>query len=223
MEPLLPRTVDGYLDDLVTAQLHDPVLVDMERRASELDFPIVGRATGRYLELTTQIAGARRVIELGSGFGYSTYWFARGVGEDGEVIGIDGDADNARLAEDHLRRAGLWERTETRVGDALRVFAEIDGPLDIVFCDVDKDGYPAVWEAVAERLPVGGLFICDNVLWYGRVAGLAPTGQDPEVAAAQAAVAPAVAAMTREVVNDPRYVSSIVPIRDGLLVARRNS
>lgn len=223
MEPLLPRVIDGYLDDLVTAQHHDPVLTEMERRASERSFPIVGRAAGRFLELITLTAGARRVVELGSGYGYSAYWFARGVGEDGEVIGIDADEANTRLAEDYLRRAGLWERCEMRTGDALDHLAQIDGRIDLVFCDVDKGGYPAAWAAVADRLEVGGTFVCDNVLWYGRVVGLAPDGQAPEVAASQAAVAPDVAGMTREVVNDPRYVTSIVPIRDGVLVARRVS
>ncbi len=221
MDPLLPRAVDDYLDELVTAQLYDPVVMEMERRASATGFPIVGRAAGRYLELTTHMAGARRVVELGSGYGYSSFWFARGVGEGGEVIGIDHDPQNAHLAESYLRRAGMWERCATRTGDALEQLAAIEGTIDLVFCDIDKDGYPAAWEAVADRLEVGGLFVCDNALWYGRVAGLAPTDQDAEVAAAQAAVAPAVAAMTREVVNDPRYLTSVVPIHDGLLVAQR--
>lgn len=221
MDPLLPRAIDGYLDDLVTAQLYDPVVMEMERRASETGFPIIGRAAGRYLELTTRMAGVRRVVELGSGYGYSSFWFARGVGQDGEVIGIDGDPEHARLAEDYLRRTGMWERCSTRTGDALEEFAAIDGPVDLVFCDIDKGGYPAAWAAVADRLEVGGIFVCDNVLWYGRVAGLAPTDQDAEVAAAQAAVTADVVAMTREVVDDPRYLTSIVPIRDGLLVAQR--
>ncbi len=221
MDPLLPRAIDGYLDDLVTAQIHDPVVMEMERRASETGFPIVGRAAGRYLELATRMIGARRVVELGSGYGYSSFWFARGVGDGGEVIGIDGDPGNARLAEGYLRRAGVWDRCSTRTGDALEELAGIDGAIDLVFCDIDKDGYPAAWAAIADRLEVGGLFVCDNVLWYGRVAGLAPAEQDTEVAAAQAAVTADVVAMTREVVNDPRYVTSIVPIRDGLLVAQR--
>ncbi len=221
MDPLLPRAVDDYLDELVTAQLYEPVVMEMERRASATGFPIVGRAAGRYLELTTRMAGARRVVELGSGYGYSSFWFARGVGEHGEVIGIDHDPENARLAEGYLRRAGMWERCATRTGDALEQLAAIAGTIDLVFCDIDKDGYPAAWGAVADRLEVGGLFVCDNVLWYGRVVGLAPSDQDAEVAAAQAAVAPAVTAMTREIVNDPRYLTSIVPINDGLLVAQR--
>src|SRR4029450_13357579 len=87
-----------------------PVLVGMEARATEHGFPIVGRATGRYLELAARSVGARRVIELGSGYGYSAYWFARAVGADGEVICTDGDADNARLAEEYLTEAGLWDR-----------------------------------------------------------------------------------------------------------------
>jgi caffeoyl-CoA O-methyltransferase len=72
-------------------------------------------------------------------------------------------------------------------------------------------------------LEVGGTFVCDNVLWYGRVLGLQPAEQDPEVAASQARVTDAIVAMTREVAEDPRFVSSIVPIRDGVLVALRVS
>ena len=221
MEPLLPRRIDGYLDDVVSAQLHDPLLVDMERRASELGFPIVGRAAGRFLELTARMAGAQRIVELGSGFGYSAYWFARAVGDDGRIVCTDGDPDNAEVAEAYLRRAGVWDRIDYRVGDALSSLAEVDGPIDLIYCDIDKDGYPAAWEAAAARLEVGGVFVCDNVLWYGRVAGLAPEHQDPDVAAAQAAVTSDIVAMTREIASTPDWVTSIAPIRDGILVTQR--
>lgn len=221
MDPLLPVEIDDYLDDLVSAQLHDPVLIDMERRAGALGFPIVGRATGRFLELAARLVGARHVVELGSGFGYSAAFFARAVGPEGRVTCIDGDAGNASLAEAYLRRAELWDRVDFRVGDALERFAELDHPGDLVYCDVDKDQYPAVWEAVADRLEVGGVFVCDNVLWYGRVVGLAPSGQDPALAAAQDAVAPAIRRMTRLIVDDPRYVTAVAPVRDGVLVAHR--
>ena len=221
VQPLLSRAIDGYLDDLAAAEISDPVLTDMERRASELGFPIVGRAAGRFLEWIAGLAGASRVVELGSGYGYSAYYFARAVGPDGQVVCTDGDPDNAELAEAYLRRAELWNRIDFRVGDALTAFAAVEDPVDIVYCDIDKDGYPDAWAAAAQRLPVGGLFICDNVLWYGRVAGVAPEEQDPQVAAAQDAVTPAIRAMTREITDDPRYATTLVPIRDGLLVARR--
>lgn len=223
MDPLLPAAVDGYLDDLVSAQHADPVLTDMERRADMTGFPIIGRAAGRHLELTARLAKARRVVELGSGFGYSAYWLARAVGADGDVICIDNNPDHARHAENYLRRADLFSRIDFRVGDALETFAALDGEVDLVFCDVDKHDYPAAFAAAASSLPVGGVFVCDNVLWYGRAVGLTPTGQDPEVAASQAAVTDAVVRMNREVANDPRFVSSVVPIGDGLLVAQRIS
>jgi caffeoyl-CoA O-methyltransferase len=211
VEPLLPKEVDDHLTDLAAAQHRDQTLTEMEARAEELGFPIIGRAAGRFLELQARAIGAMRVMELGSGYGYSAYWFARAVGEDGEVVCSDGDPENARLAESYLRRAGLWDRVDYHVGDALEAFAGVDGEFDIVYCDIDKDGYPDAWAAAADRVRVGGLFICDNVLWYGRVAGV----NTPD------AVTSAIVAMTRAVATDQRFVSSIAPIRDGVLVALR--
>jgi caffeoyl-CoA O-methyltransferase len=221
VDPLLPVEVDGYLTELVKAQHADQVLTEMEIRANELGFPIVGRAVGRFLELQARAIGARRVVELGSGFGYSAYWFARAVGSDGEVVCTDADPDHARAAEAYLRRAGLWDPVRYHVGDALDGLAAVDGDLDVIYCDIDKHGYPSAWSAAAERLRVGGLFLCDNVLWDGRVVGLAPAGEDPATAADRARVTGDIVAMSREISNDPRYVSVIVPIRDGVLVALR--
>jgi caffeoyl-CoA O-methyltransferase len=212
---LLPREVDDHLTDLAAAQHDDPVLTEMEERAAELRFPIVGRAVGRFLELQARAVGARRVVELGSGYGYSAYWFARAIGDDGEVVCTDADPGNAELAEGYLRRAGLWGRVRYRVGDALEGLAAVDGELDVVYCDIDKDGYPAAWAAAAERIRLGGLFLCDNVLWDGRVAGLG----DPEPERDR--VTGDIVAMSRAVATDPRYVSAIVPVRDGVLVALR--
>lgn len=221
MDPLLPARIDGYLDDVAAAQLQDPVLTEMERRASDSDFPIIGRAAGRYVELVTRLAGARHVFELGSGYGYSAYWFSRAVGSEGSVVCTDDSAEHATLAESYLRRADAWHNVSFEVGDALERFDAHTGPLDVVFCDIGKADYPRAWEAAVRRLDVGGVFIADNVLWYGRVAGLAPEGQDPAVAASQAEVTDAVTSMTKTIANDPRYVCSIAPIRDGVLVAQR--
>jgi caffeoyl-CoA O-methyltransferase len=209
------RELHDYLTDLAGAQHHDQVLVEMEARASELGFPIVGRAVGRTLELLALAIGARRVVELGSGYGYSAYWFARAVGEDGEVVCTDGDAGNALLAEGYLRRAGLWDRVRYRVGDALEGLAAEEGEVDVVYCDVDKDGYPDCWRAGAERLRVGGLWICDNTLWDGRVV----PGLDVDPDEFRDGWAPAIAEHNRLVAADQRFVSSLLPIRDGVTVA----
>jgi predicted O-methyltransferase YrrM len=162
--------VESYLTELARTEHENPVLVQMEARAAEHGFPIVGRATGRFLELAARAVGARRVMELGSGYGYSAYWFARAVGPDGEVVCTDGDPENARLAEDYLRAAGMWDRVRYRVGDALDGFAKEAGDFDVVYCDVDKDGYPDCWRAARDRIRVGGLWLCDNTIWSGHVA-----------------------------------------------------
>jgi caffeoyl-CoA O-methyltransferase len=208
--------VDHYVTDHAAAQHHHQVLTEMEARAEAGGFPIVGRAVGRHLELSARSIGARRVVELGSGFGYSAYWFARAVGEDGEVICTDGDPAHADAAQAFLRRAELWDRVRFEVGDALTVLDGLEGEFDVVYSDVDKDGYPDVWAAAAERIRVGGLYVCDNVLWDGRVAGVDVPADDR-----RDAVTDAIAAHNRAVATDQRYVSSILPVRDGVLVALR--
>jgi predicted O-methyltransferase YrrM len=206
--------VEQYLTDLAEVEHDSPELRDMAARAEEHGFPIVGRATGRYLELAARAVGARRVMELGSGYGYSAYWFARAVGDGGEVVCTDGDPENAALAETYLERAGVWDRARFRVGDALEGFAQEDGDFDVVYNDVDKWGYPDCWRAARERIRVGGLYLCDNVIWSGHVA----TGTDREGLEGWTA---AIVEHNRLVAEDVRYVASIVPIRDGVMTALR--
>jgi predicted O-methyltransferase YrrM len=206
--------VENYLTELARTEHEDPVLLEMEARAAEHKFPIVGRATGRFLELAARAVRARRVMELGSGYGYSAYWFARAVGPDGEVVCTDSDRANATLAEDYLRTAGVWDRVRYRVGDALQGFAEEQGDFDVVYCDVDKAGYPDCWRAARDRIRVGGLWLCDNTIWSGYVA----TATDRE---GQQGVTAFIREHNQLVAEDTRYVGSIVPIRDGVMTALR--
>jgi caffeoyl-CoA O-methyltransferase len=206
--------VEQYLTDLAGVEHGDPILVEMEERAREHGFPIVGRATGRFLELAARAVGARRVMELGSGYGYSAYWFARAVGSMGEVICTDGSPQNRDLAEEYLSKAGVWDRVRYRVGDALEGFAAETGQFDIVYCDVDKPGYPDCWRAARERIRIGGLWLCDNVIWSGHVA----TETDREGLPGATA---AIREHNRMVAEDERYVGSIVPVRDGVMMALR--
>ena len=114
--------------------------------------------------------GARRVFELGSGFGYSAYWFARATGAEGEIHLTDGDAANERKAADYLGRAGVsGPHAPTTSATRSRRSPAVEGDFDVVYDDIDKDGYPDAWRAARDRVRVGGLYICDNTLWYGRV------------------------------------------------------
>jgi predicted O-methyltransferase YrrM len=201
--------IEEYMASL-QARHDEPVLLEMEQEGRERDFPIVGRNVGATLEVLARSIGARRVMELGSGFGYSAYWFARAVGDDGEVHCTDGDPENARRAQEYLQRAGVWDRIAYHVGDAVEQMATVEGEFDIVYDDIDKHGYPAAWLAARERIRVGGLYLCDNVLWSGRILEPNPDRNTT-----------AILEHNRLIASDEQFLSTIVPTRDGVFAALR--
>jgi caffeoyl-CoA O-methyltransferase len=209
MDIVDPR-FDAYMASRL-ARFDEPVLLEMESEGERRGFPIVGRNVGVTLEILARSIGARRVMELGSGFGYSAYWFARAVGPDGEVRCTDGDEGNVEAGQRYLERAGLGDRVTYHVGDALQSFAGVDGDFDVVFCDIDKPGYPDAWRAASERIRVGGLYLCDNTLGYGRGTVL---DEDEEGAKA-------IREHNTLIAKDERFMSTIVPTREGVLAALR--
>jgi caffeoyl-CoA O-methyltransferase len=210
MDIVDPR-IEAYTRGL-HARYDEPVLLEMEAEGERRGFPIVGRNVGVVLEMLARSVGAQRVVELGSGFGYSAYWFARGMTSGGELHLTDGDAANAQQAESFLSRGSTSAAVTFHVGDAVSSLRELVGDFDIVYDDIDKDGYPEAWRAARDRIRVGGLYICDNVLWSGRVPA---DGETPD------AVTEAIREHNAMIAADERYVSSILPIRDGVMVALR--
>jgi caffeoyl-CoA O-methyltransferase len=211
---IVDARVEDYMRGL-SARHDEPVLLEMEREGEERDFPIVGRLVGVTLEVLARSIGARRIFELGSGFGYSAYWFSRAVGADGEVHLTDGNPDFENAALDYLGRAGLAGPIRFHVGDALQELEEVDGDFDVIFNDIDKQDYPRAWEAARDRIRPGGLYICDNAIQAG--GSNAATGTD----AGHAGWARAIDEHNRSVAADDRYVTTLLPMRDGDLVAIR--
>ncbi|HEY7400738.1 MAG TPA: O-methyltransferase [Actinomycetota bacterium] len=213
--PIVDRNVEKYMRTL--QDRHDePVLLEMEAEAEANGFPIVERIVGVTLEVLARSIGAKRIVELGSGYGYSGYWFSRAVGPDGELHLTDGDPENETKALDYLGRAGLAGPVHFHVGDAVTSLGELEGEFDIVYDDIDKEGYPDAWRAASERVRVGGLYICDNVLWYGRV-----TGEVALVSDRERETTAAIIEHNALIAADERYLSTIVPTRDGVMVALR--
>jgi len=213
MDIVDPR-IEDYMRTL-EARHDEPVLLEMEREGEERGFPIVGRLVGVTLEVLTRAVGAKRVFELGSGFGYSAYWFSRAIGPRGELHLTDGDPENEKKAADYLGRAGLDGPVTFHVADAVEALNATEGQFDVVYCDIDKDGYPDAWRNARERIRPGGLYLCDNVLWSGRVTGKVEDSR-PELTQA-------IREHNRMIADDERYLSSIVPTRDGVMVAIRVS
>lgn len=184
----------------------------MEAEAARRRIPIVGPAVGRLLAQLARLTGARRVFELGSAIGYSTIWLARACGEGGRVFYTDGSEENAGEARRNLGEAGVADRVTVLVGDALTRLDGTDGEFDLVFNDVDKEGYPEVLRRAVPRLRVGGLLVTDNVLWDGRLR-LPECEDDAETAA--------IREFNRLCYEHPDLETTIVPLRDGVSVARR--
>jgi predicted O-methyltransferase YrrM len=204
---IVDPAINRYLHDLANPE--DPVLREMELVAAERSFPIVGPQVGRLLDVLARSIGARRVFELGSGFGYSAYWFARAVGPGGEVFLTDTSAANAALAREFLMRGGLGDRVRIEVGDGLELLARTRGEFDIVFNDIDKEHYPRVLEPAAAALRPGGLLISDNMLWFGSVLEASPS--EPSTLG--------VLELTRLLHESEDFHTAWLPLRDGVSVS----
>lgn len=206
----IDEKVDAYLYEMLPPRT--PVLEEMERQAKARKIPIVGPAVARVLYQYAKLIGAKTVFEMGSAIGYSTIWWAMAVGEGGRVYYSDGDGKNAREAEGYFRQAGVLDRIEVQVGDALELLLKKrNEQFDILFNDVDKQAYPRVFDMAAAHVRRGGLFITDNVLWSGRVAQ-----EDPKEESTRA-----ILKFNQKLKDSKDWFTTILPLRDGVAVATR--
>lgn len=208
MPGILEKHVEKYLDGLLPQR--DGVLEGMEKYAKRRKIPIIGPACGRLLNLLAQISGAKRMFEMGSAIGYSTIWLARGAGAEAEIYYTDGDPENARRARENFRRAGVEDRIQLLVGDAVKLIDGVPGAFDLIFIDVDKHQYPDALRKALPRLRAGGLLITDNVLWYGRAPRRA---KDVRTRSIQQ--------FNRMIYSSRELFPVIVPLRDGVAVCRK--
>lgn len=198
--------IDKYLNSLLQerhAKLHE-----MEAFAKERDFPIVGPLVGRLLFQYVKITGAKRVLELGSGFGYSAAWIASALPQDGNLICTEASQNLVDLAEDYLKVLGVLDKVRLHNGDAVKYLRQATGPFDLIFNDVDKEQYPEVEELAYDRLKTGGLLISDNALFHGRILAERPDNNAKGIL------------QYNETVHIPeRWWTTILPLRDGLAVS----
>lgn len=203
--------LDAYLDQLVPPRPSE--LQQMEQYAAAHSFPIIGPAAGQFCYQVARQLGARRIFELGSGFGYSTAWFARAVQENGggTVHHVVWEEALTRQAQQHLGRLGLDDTVQYHTGEAVSILRQSEGPFDLIFNDIDKAGYPDSLPVIEARLRPGGVLIIDNMIWHERVWDEAYDDPDTQ----------GVRAFTRRITTSPDWIASLVPIRDGLIMATR--
>jgi caffeoyl-CoA O-methyltransferase len=171
---------------------------------------MVGRIEGQFLARLVRLSGAKRILELGTFTGYSSISMASALPPDGRIITCDVDPDATAIARRYMDESGMGDRIEIRLGPALETIQTLEGPFDIVFIDADKPNYKAYYEAVLPLLAENGLVIADNVLWSGRV--VEPDGDDSTQA---------IKAFNEHVRNDPRVVSVMLTVRDGMTLIQK--
>lgn len=211
MAELFSDTLVSYLDGLVPPRHAE--LVEMEAWAAEHSFPIIGPAAGQCCYFLSRLIGARRIFELGSGYGYSTAWFARGVRENGggEVHHVVWDETLSQRARKHLAVLGLDDLIQFHVAEAVETLKKVGGTYDIIFNDILKNLYPASLPVIEQHLRPGGLLIIDNMLWHSRIFDENDRAAETE----------GVREATRILTSSGNWISSLLPIRDGMIVAIR--
>lgn len=203
------QAVQDYIASLVPPR--EPELQKMEEYARENNFPIIGPVCGYYCYQLARMMNARSVFELGSGYGYSTAWFAKAVRENGggEVHHTVWDDDLSKRARAHLSALGYADLVRFHNAEAVETLRRMPGPFDIIFNDIDKEDYPDSLPVIKEKLRHGGLLIIDNMLWHGQT--LDPDDHEN--------LTEAIRRFTRDVTSDLDWIVSLIPARDGMIVA----
>jgi len=188
-------------------------LIQATARLGDVAMMQISPEQGAFLTLLARLLGARRALEVGTFTGYSALCLARGLGDDGRVLTCDVSEEWTRIAREHWEEAGLAERIELRIGPALETLRGLaEDPIwDLGFIDADKPGYPDYYEEILKRLRPGGVVLVDNVLWSGNVVD--PAKDDPNTRA--------IRAFNERVAGDERVEAVMLPIADGLTLARK--
>ena len=204
-EHLLER-IDRYIEDLFVSD--DPALAENLRDAQARGLPSiqVSANQGKLLYLILKMAGARRVLEIGTLGGYSTTWIARALPADGEVVTLELSSSHAEVARKNLERAGVGRAVEIRVGPAAGSLQELiragAPPFDAVFIDADKTGYVEYLDLVLQLSRSGTVVLADNLIRNGRV--LEDSPPDANAAGAKA--------YNNAIARHPRLESILLPV-----------
>ncbi|MDR0765888.1 MAG: class I SAM-dependent methyltransferase [Odoribacteraceae bacterium] len=208
----MDRDIERYALEHGTPE--PPLLAELYRETRERSpYPRMtsGWMQGNLLRLLCLLVNARRVLDIGTFTGYSAIAMATAMTADGILHTIDNDDETADIARAYIERAGLASRVILHHGDARRVIPALREEFDLVFIDAGKREYPAYYRLAMEKTRSGGLVVADDVLWDGKV--LDPDTNDPRARAIQA--------FNDEARHDDRVDNILLPLRHGLMIARK--
>ena len=173
---------------------------------------MAGHLQGRILEMISRMVRPRRVLEIGTFTGYSSICLARGLSGEGQLFTIERNEKITGFAASYIRNAGLEDRITILTGDAREIIPGLQETFELVYLDAEKTEYLDYYRAVFPRLRQGGYLLADNVLWGGKVLDKPGPGDDSTRG---------ILAFNEEIRKDPRVEQVILPVRDGLMLARK--
>ena len=172
-----------------------------------------GPVQGKFLELLVKLMRPTSVLEIGTFTGYSAICMGRGLTEGAKLITLDINGELESMVRGFITKAGLEQKIDYRIGNALKLIPEISGNFDLVFIDADKINYAMYYDLVVDRLNPGGVVLADNFLWSGKVLAENRKKLDKDTAA--------ILSFNQKVQEDPRVENVMLPIRDGIMMARK--
>lgn len=171
-----------------------------------------GWTQGQLLQMMASLIQAENILEIGTYTGYSAICLARGMKENGKLITIDIKEELQQIAQKYFEKAGLKGKIDHRIANAVELIPQLEKTFDLVFMDADKDNYPVYLNLVVDKIRPGGLLIADNVLWSGKVVEqVKPDDKDT----------PAILEFNKKVQAHPQLQNVLIPLRDGLMMARK--
>lgn len=210
---LLSEPIENYISNHSSPE--DEILYDLYRETHlKIDHPrmLSGAVQGQFLQMMAQLTNAQSILEIGTYTGYSAICMARGMKTGGRLHTIDIKEELFEIAHKYFVKAGLENKITQHIGNALDIIPTLNMAFDLVFIDADKNNYPQYLDLVIDKLTPGGLLIADNVLWSGKVLEeIQPEDKDT----------PGVIEFNKKVQNDPRLENVLLPLRDGLMLARK--
>ncbi|QCW03740.1 O-methyltransferase [Natrinema pallidum] len=200
----------------------DETLLEMDEYAAAAGFPHVGPEVGAFLRFVARLNDAERVFEFGSGYGYSAYWFADALPDDGEIVLTEVDDDELELAREYMTAGGYDDIARYELGDAMATIDRYDGPFDVVLIDHRKSTYADAFEAVRSDVPVGGVVVADNAITAGVIEF------DALLEWAEGGTPTDTTEHTQGIIDyletvraDPAFETIVVPLGEGIAVSYR--
>lgn len=209
----LPEKIEDYVGQM--SQEESELLSALSRETHlKILSPrmLSGHVQGRFLSLISHMIRPKYVLEIGTYTGYSALCFAEGLHPDGKIITIDNNPELETVLNKYVKSSQYAAQIEIRTGNAADIIPTLDDGIDLVFIDADKPNYSLYFDLVIDKLRPGGFILADNVLWSGKVV-------EPIKESDKSTVA--IHAFNQKVLDDPRVENVLIPIRDGIMAARK--